>query len=247
KEDEKKNFDRWLSAAKRYRQLFKNQRDKAGYLRETNALKTKLEKMVKKKRKDEVINALAEIMIDEARALWTENRRTDGALVLERALEFLPNMSKDNRALIFWIRGMMELEAKDHNGAKKFFRMALQEEPNDKKILQDATWNLAWTLYLDGENDPFIALVDETLEKLGDEMREKLEFWKGKAYYRAGRIELAVKTWQELYERAPFNFYGLMAHAQAGGSFSPIASSLDDSAVSSEAEWLASLNEWDLC
>lgn len=247
KEDEKKDFNRWLSAAKRYRQLFKNQRDKAGYLRETNALKTKLEKMVKKKRNDEVINALAEIMIDEARALWTENRRTDGSLVLERALEFLPNMSKDNRALIFWIRGMMELEAKDHNGAKRFFRMSLQEEASDKKVLQDATWNLAWTLYLDNENDAFIALVDETLEKLGDDMREKLEFWKGKAYYRAGRIELAVKTWQELYERAPFNYYGLMAHAQAGGSFAPIAASLSDAPVSSEAEWLASLNEWDLC
>lgn len=247
KENPDQDFDRWLIAANRYRQLFKNLRDKEGHLRETNRLKVRLESMLKKSRDDKRVNALAEMMIGEARAEWTENRRSAGMLILKRALEFLPSMSINNKALILWIRGMMELEAKDHTQAKILFREALELNPTDNKVKNDALWNLAWTYYLDREDDAFVKLTDETIDELGDEMRERLEFWKGKALYRQGKLDLALKTWEELYTRAPFNYYAMMAHASSGASFKPISASLDETAQSSEVEWLASLKEWDIC
>lgn len=247
KEKPEKDFKRWISAANRYRYIFKNQRDKEGFIRETSLLKKKLEKMIKTHRNEETINALAEMMIGEARAQWTENRRTEGELILKRSLEFLPSMSTNNKALINWILGMMELEAKNHSAAKNFFRIAIDLNPDDQKVYQDATWTLAWTLYLDNENDAFITLVDQTIEKLGDEMREKLEFWKGKALYRSGKIEQAIEVWEKLYARAPFNYYGLMAHASTGGKFESISATSDDTPQSEQVEWLATLSQWDLC
>lgn len=247
REDPTRDFQRWLSAANRYRLIFKNERDKEGHIRETNLLKRKLEQMLHKKADSAVIDALAEMMVQEARALWTENHRTQGDLILKRALELLPTMSVNSKSLILWIRGMMALEAKNHNDAKALFRQALELEPSDKKVLQDIIWNLAWTYYLDQENDAFLSLASETQEKLGEDMYERLEFWKGKALYRAGRLDQALETWRELYKKSPFNYYGLMAHVSVGGEFKSITASTDDSVQSLEVEWLASLQEWDLC
>lgn len=241
------DFPRWIKAANRYRMIFKNKRDKDGFIRETNLLKQRLEKLVKKNKDEEIIDALADVMIQEARAEWTENNRTKGDLILQKALEYLPTMSNNMKALTLWIRGMMALEAKDHSSAKTLFRQSLALEPSDNKVRQDAVWNLAWTLYLDTEYKSFTELVEEALSKLGPEMQEKLEFWKGKALYQLGDLQAALQTWEELYKRSPYNFYGLMAHASAGGLFDPIAATLDETPQSSEVEWLASLEEWDIC
>tara|TARA_R110000868_G_scaffold164359_4_gene396867 strand:- start:5063 stop:7114 length:2052 start_codon:yes stop_codon:yes gene_type:complete len=247
KENPLVDFDRWIKAANRYRMIFKNQRDKAGFLKETNALKVKLEALVKKKRNEKIIDALADIMIQEARAEWTENNRTKADLILQKALEFLPTMSVNMKALTLWIRGMIALEARDHPLGKSLFRQALALKPSDTKVINDASWNLAWTLYLDHEFTEFISFVDEVKQNLGPELDEKLSFWKGKAQYKMGQIPAALSTWEELYARSPFNFYGLMAHASSGGQFEALSSSLDESPQSEEVEWLAALGEWDLC
>lgn len=247
KENPHHDFDRWIKAANRYRMIFKNQRDKSGFLKETNALKVKLETLVKKKRDEKIVDALADMMIQEARAEWTENNRTKADLILQKALEFLPTMSVNSKALTLWIRGMIALEAKDHPLGKNLFRQALELKPTDTKVINDASWNLAWTLYLDHEFVEFVKFVDEVREQLGEELDEKLSFWKGKAQYKMGKIPEALETWESLYKRSPFNFYGLMAHASSGGQFETLSSSLDESPVSEQVEWLAALGEWDLC
>ncbi len=247
KEDPLKDFDRWFSAAKRYRQLFKNMRDKDTYLKETNTLKKHLEKLVKKDRSDKTVDALAEIMVDEARAEWTQNRRTRADSILKKAQEFLPTMSSNMKALISWIRGMISLEAKNHIEAKKLFREAIDLEPSNKKVMDDASWNLAWTMYLDKDYAEFIDFVNEVHSKLSEDLDEKLTFWLGKAHYKQRNIKAALDIWSELYKKSPYNYYGLMAHASSGASFNSIAVSLDETPRSSEVEWLASLKQFDLC
>lgn len=247
KEKPLKDFSRWISAANRYRQLFKNRRDKTGHLRETNILKKKLQRLVHKNKDDKIIDALADIMVQEARAQWTENNRTVANSILKQAQEFLPTMSQNMKALISWIRGMIELEAKNHGEAKILFKDAIAFEPTQQKILDDASWNLAWTLYLDGDFDEFIAFVNLRRSKLSEDLYEKLTFWQGKALYKQGRIPEALETWQELYKKSPYNFYGLMAHVSSGASFESISASLDETPKSAEVEWLASVGQFELC
>lgn len=246
-ENPQQDFSRWISAANRYRQLFKNRRDKKGHLLETNNIKRKLQALVKINKDDKIIDALADMMVQEARAEWTQNNRTKANNILKKAQEFLPTMSLNMKALISWIRGMIELEAKNHHEAKILFKDAISFEPSQQKILDDASWNLAWTLYLDGDYTEFISFVESRRSKLSEELYEKLTFWQGKALYKQGRIPEALETWQDLYKRSPYNFYGLMAHVSSGATFESISAGLDESPKSAEVEWLASVGQYDLC
>lgn len=94
----------------------------------------------------------------------------------------------------------------------------LMEQAGEDPHAQKAAWSLAWIYYKKGDYEKASMQFEKNARMYPEGLYvEKNLFWKAKAEEKKGRADLALKIYQDLFDRFPFTYYGLRANEKLEG------------------------------
>ncbi|HRO68565.1 MAG TPA: lytic transglycosylase domain-containing protein, partial [Pseudobdellovibrionaceae bacterium] len=193
---------------------------------------------------------LLEAHVIYTRAVWTENRRDLALKSLNEARRDL--QGKVSLEEIHFLFARMAEEIQNLTEAEAYLEKALSEPPSVPGLREKMTWSRAWLLHkMDRKDDALKAFteISETSKDNGEIARSL--FWKARSLPEEPERRRLL---EDVRDRDPLGFYGLMAMRDLGAPLPPIQSKSDKTDLflwqSSEiplrqaliAEWMIALD-----
>ncbi|MBT5092990.1 MAG: lytic transglycosylase domain-containing protein, partial [Halobacteriovoraceae bacterium] len=194
---------------------------------------------------EEFKKAYTTSMIDWARAVWTDHRRGEAREKLTRLINSKIE-DPENEALIYWLLGVMAIEGKKHRLALDHFEKGNTFDIEDTDLKEKIHWAIGWTYYLQKDYKKAAGFFDTTYHQYdAGGFRNKLHFWAGRSYKKAGESSKATNTWEELLSVDSYGYYGILTHMELGKPLSPLDPGKDQSKNPEIEilEWLIALKE----
>lgn len=214
-----------------------------------------LEKFVKKigemerwlktfKPSDEVLNALARVQIDFARAVWTEHKRDEGEKVL-KALILSTNINPNYLAEAYWVLGMMAIEIKDLEVALAWFEKGANLQITDLELKDKINWVVGWNNYLLKNFDKAISTFEKYDKNTQNfNLQLKMKYWKAIALKKSHKKSQYQKELKEILTINPLSYYGILAQKELNIPFTPLKSDAPILILDNPTfEWLFAMGE----
>lgn len=235
-----------LSSYERIAQTLRVERNREVYWKELDKLALELDRLAQKTNSPLAAKAYIENRITKARALWTAHQREAGQAILNPLLAS-KLLQQDQKAQIYYILGAMELEAEKSQSALTFFKQGLNEEIQDRKILEQLLWSQAWTYYLAQNYKLAIESLEKGTKRLEEQsFKSKAQFWIGMSYLQLKELNKSQIFFDEVRFNDPYSYYGILAHHKLDASISPLPNKgkrQKDDELSTDFDWLIFLGE----
>ena len=160
------------------------------------------------------------VKIKLAKIYWTQNQRSKGRKILKKIQEKFQKIYPMNE--VYFIRGKMHEEKGNLNGALWWYNLALKEEFKNEDFKKRLLWHKAWNLrklkkYSEAI-DTFseIIKITEKLEGNTSGSTARYLYWRASSHRDLKQEAQAKADFEELIEKDPMGFYGLLAHRTLG-------------------------------
>lgn len=163
------------------------------------------------------------------RALWTDGQKGKAQNAMNKMAKLFAKRGGRLFELEF-IRGRMDEEDADFNGALAHYEKALAIVPRGTSHAIKVEASRAWALRRLGR-DLEAATAFETLAanapEPGDQLRAR--FWQGKSLVKAGQTEKAQQVFRQVAFDDPVGYYGLIAFRELEHAIPPLSASREES------------------
>ncbi len=204
-----------FQARRAYRNSFKTEQRKEEHIAEAA-------KFAKWTEKNAGAGRIHEAYVTWARAVWTLGDAGSARKILARAEKIL-RKQKFPMDEIYFIRGRMQEEAKDIDGALAFLDKALKESrPNSAtraRVLFQQAWLQRKQAHFAEASDAFAKLKAETQDPFD---RNRFSFWLARSLKQAGKSDDSEKELQDLIQNDPLGYYGLLAYRETHAELPPL-------------------------
>ncbi len=237
----KQKYRAWTRIAMTY----KKERKGEDYVRSLKVLGNFLKKRLDNSK--ETLRLYEENQIALARGIWTLHQRDEARKVLQEVITY-KGISPESMAVIYWLKGSMEMEAKNNKGAIPYFEKAAEFDHKNEDLNESIIWALSWNLYQDKKFRKAAKYLDRGAKKIEDvHTQRKLRFWQAKALQKDKRYLQASRILHVISKEAPFSYYGIMAAKELSLPYSPIEPPKQDFKVDEIPlfSWLYVLGEKD--
>jgi soluble lytic murein transglycosylase len=235
------SFDIRLQAFKQWRNSYRIQQDRPGFIRASKKLSEwpELQKSS---------SALFEALSTYARALWTDGQNKKAQNIFLKIEGIGKNDYGDE---IEWLRGRMAEEKRDFSKAAEHFEKARNLSSIQKTRFKNILWSRSWILYKNKQYLEAANSLDELSKVLNDPQESpKILFWQAMALSAASNKTEANKIWQQVTELDPIGYYGALAHFKLKKPFPSIEElkktfpKVEQKFVSQlQQEWIPALKE----
>lgn len=239
-------FDEKVKAYNALRISYKVARDLKTFLNKTNEMQAYLEGALKADPKNSKIQeAWVDTQVNLARATWTEHDNPGARKILDKVIKRKIG-TPDQLANLYWVYAQMHLERKENKEALKKLTTASQFKIKNTEIKENVFWGIIWNKY---QLKNFQELEKDALKFIDDSndnyFKNKISFWLARSYELTNNLENAQKLYNEIYERDPLSYYGLISAMQIQKPLNPIPSSVISTNSSGDAtlDWLIATGE----
>ena len=212
-----------IKAWERIKASYKNQRNEKKYI-----LKIKeMSRFLKRKLKSSPNKALIEKEwwkneIRYARAIWTIHDRKKAIKILKGLLR-QKNIPSNQKSYALFLLSSIEVEKKNYKSSLNYLLKADRVKKIKKDLKNKITWSIGWNYFLLNEFEKSAAYFKKEKEKVDNYyLKLKFAFWESISYEKTGQIKRAEKEWANLYEEAPFTYYGVISQLKLNKPFLPI-------------------------
>lgn len=166
---------------------------------------------------------LLETRLTVARALWTEEKRSQAEKLLQKTKRQFKK-SRVSLSEVDFILGRMQEQDKNWDGANRFYSLAIQAHP-DSDIKDKILWAQAWLLYKVEKYPEAQSAWEQILSASQDKsLKFRSQYWMARA------IEMqkpgsAFAQFKDLAETDHLGFYGILAQRQIKVDLKPIPKS----------------------
>ena len=228
------------------RWIYKMQKNNKKYLVATLQWKNWLKRKMKKDNR--AIGPYHNIFYLLARTQWTLNQTSKALTTLDQIEKELKG--KISMLQVYRMKALIFDEQGNTEKALLFFQKALKEKYSDSETWEQTKWNYAWTLKKAGKREDSIDVLSELLDTSESEyLPSRVLFWIGRLYEDLDNQDKAYIIYEELIEKDPLSYYGLLAHYKLGWKIS-IEKKKNFYKTQEEADyavpqWLLSLADYD--
>lgn len=199
-----------LSALKGIAQTFKLERKMHEHIEALKKITQEIH--VSKKSKIEVKKRHAEVHLNLAKALWTEDHFAESQNLLLNYLKEHPK--SPGRGEIFWLLGRMAEETQKIPEAVEWFLKAEESLPSHSDLLEKLYWYLGWNQRKLGHflksNEHFQKGVQIASQ---DFSRSRFKYWIARNHRDLAMPKDALRAiYLDLISSDPIGYYGLLAH-----------------------------------
>jgi soluble lytic murein transglycosylase len=228
----------------RLKQMSRNQRSREDYYKRLDEAIVAIDKMTKKA-KPATRKLYSDLIIERARAYWTDGDIEKGRRELNKLLTTEKNPNTTSHTL--WILSQMDLEQNKLTNMTKLLHTALKNKPDDQEVLERVLWSLSWSYYSQKKYNNATDVVEENIELVtSKENKARFQYWLAHFHEKAGRISKAQELWSALTENEPFSYYGILAHRDVNKSLTPLKNEAIDEYIDNTYYWLLDLGELEL-
>lgn len=247
-----------LTAWKAIATTYKLERDRKKHLKVYGQLANYIEKKFKKNKKSTFyLTHYHNIMISYSRALWTQSH-------VSQAHQILQNLTKNLKGRYSlmetqWLLARMAEEKANYKEAISHAELALKEKTFKSYLKYASLWTLAWNHRKLGNYNDSIAALEKLIEEDDNEFSQfKYLFWLANNYGKIGDTAKAYSSYEQLGEKDPLGYYGLLSYYQRGLKYPSLKKVSDQINIDSKdqlplhkskiatLDWLISVGEKDL-
>ena len=232
-------------AFKWLRWIYKDQNNKAKYLKASEEWKQFLKRSIKTHKSAGRFYYEASSLL--ARSLWTLGRTQEALNSLKQTEKVL---KKGRLFEVNRLRGFIYEELGQSKKAVYFFKKALKEPTQNIEAKEKTKWRLAWILSkIKNFKESLLILNSLLKETKNDYLKSRILFWVGRFYKQTGQKKQAVKSFKLLVKTDPLSYYGMLAHHELKIpiTINPPAEVLKSRPLPSiynKALWLTALNQY---
>ena len=195
---------------KQIRKVYRLEKNNQKYLTATRQWKHFLKRKMKKNKKAR--QSYHDISLLLAQTQWTLNKPYKALKTLKTMETELKN--KISFFKIYRLKAHIFSELNKYNKAILFFQKALKEPPPPNTEDIDKTkWQYAWILKKTNKIKPSLSVFQDLLKTTeSDYLPSRILFWMADLYENTQQPIKANNTYQELIQKDPLSYYGLLAH-----------------------------------
>ncbi|MEQ1876151.1 MAG: transglycosylase SLT domain-containing protein [Bdellovibrionia bacterium] len=233
---------------------FKQEGEKAEFLEGTRKMASFVESRFKRDRKGKGAAAYLDAQTTLARALWTEDHKSEALRTLTKAEKRVG--AKASMIEVFWLRSRIEEEDGRYYEALRWNQLASQTLTSDQPQWEALVWQRAWLLRKTKNYKEAISRLEELKNRFKDSTSSaKYAFWLGRVLKESADEVRALIEFQQLAQTDPLGYYGIMAQRELGVPFESLTTQpmpkLDKPSFLGEEEysqilWLLSVGESDV-
>lgn len=252
------------------RKTYKLERDKESFLTATinfcsylENLKDKdLKQIDEKKLQGNINDKIFDCHLEIARTSWTLEKNKEALKQLQRMMhlfidvkKYLSNDKDTNEeriAQIYVTQSQIHFENKKNKIGLKELLSANEkiETVKNLTLIEKIKWSLGLYYYQNHKLNNALKYWEEYLANNSNSLnRDKFEYWTARAYAKLNNKSKSNEIFNNLMQKGPFTFYGIMAQKELQIPFSPIKGSMPSLNLTDlpyEIQWPLMLNDQEI-
>lgn len=210
----KASFEEKNSCFKWLRWMYKNQRNRKGYLKASN----QWSQFLKNQKTPTALEAYHKNKLQLARDYWNLDQNEKSLEVLNQIPSSLP--SRKIRSQAYWLKALIkEQEGKWKESLKELDQILalFKIKKNISPFLESVLWRKAWILRQDEQKKSALTVFTTLLRTTKSPyLKARVLYWKGETQWDLNQKVAGIKTFNRIIREDPFGYYGLLAHRRLG-------------------------------
>ncbi|MCY4513288.1 MAG: hypothetical protein OXB86_06335 [Bdellovibrionales bacterium] len=211
---DKSSFEEKNLCFKWLRWMYKNQRNRKGYLTASK----QWSQFLSRQKTPAALEAYYKNKLQLARDFWNLDQNEKSLEALNQIPPSLPSQTIKSQA--YWLKALIkEQEGKWEESLKELDQILglFKIKPNISPFLESVLWRKAWILRQDGQGKSALTVFSTLLRVTKSPyLKARVLYWKGETQWDLNQKVAGIKTFNRIIREDPFGYYGLLAHRRLG-------------------------------